>query len=1130
MANIEKAVHIAPDFAPITDEQITKFFEGSDPTERIVNIELPYNSADAEIVYYDANGQKRLMKQPFKPFCWAKNSACIRMCQGNRHELKKKMDEYHIGVKALYTCTESNPHPHDKLYNGYKYMFYAKNKMSMGKFSNFFKEVGTPLRNKKRDENDASSQEFMTLQPVELFMIESGKRFFKGYDAYDDVHRLAFDLETEGTNPRRHRITQIGIRDNRGFEKIINVTGSTPEELRINELKAIIQFIQIVSYLSPDVIFGHNSENFDWPFFIVRCQVLGSDFTELSKKYFAEGIYKKKHPTTLKLGGEVETYFATVIKYFTVVDSIHAVRRAMATDSSFEKASLKYATKYLKQNKANRVYVDGAIISKTWSITEPVFAFNDTNGDWYKVTDERPLQDGYEMVSGKYIVERYLLDDIWEADKVELTLHETDFHLTKIMPTTFHRVTTMGTATQWKLIMLTWAYQNNLAVPSLSKNKKYTGGLSRLLVTGFMQNICKADYAALYPTTEITWNIEPDTDIMHVMIPMLKYVLTCREHEKGLKKKTEKEAENLYHQLEKMLVETPEYAVISDDRKKILAEFFKHDNAQLVWKKLANSQFGSLGCPGVFPWGDLKAAEKTTCIGRMLLRVMIYYLKSIGYIPIVGDTDGFDFQMPETFRYTKENPYIGKGLNRYSKKGKEYTGAEADLTEFNDIYLTKCYNGSKDNLSANEIDEYVLSSINLSRKNYLCLMQRDGSIKKVGNTMKSRKMSGYLQKFINKACDLLIQGDGAGFLKEYYIMIDNIYNYRIPVRDIASKGNIKKSLEEYKEGCKELTKSGAKKSRQAWYELAIENNLDVHPGDTVYYVNVGSKKGDNDVKKIVHKFVKNPVNPSEEVELTGRIKSTLIKAECAKEGIEYKTLKTSEINKRVKKYIVREEEEIINNCRLVDNEVLESDKDLLCSDLDIEYNVTKYITQFNNRIKPTLVCFDREIRDRILIANPADTPSWTEEQTKLVHGQPMKEGDEDTYEALMTPERKEIEFWLSINERPPFVEECGIDWDKLVEEYHETVKREEDELFQSENEKYLKALKEITTEEVEDFLDEGDIPKRVLEIVTLSPKDMCFYFKLIPDMKPTTGGYVFDDIQVPEEVDEVEENLDFSYQ
>lgn len=484
--------------------------------------------------------------------------------------------------------------------------------------------------------------------------------------------------------------------------------------------------------------------------------------------------------------------------------------------------------------------------------------------------------------------------------------------------------------------------------------------------------------------------------------------------------------------------------------------------------------------------------------------------------------------MPDTFRYTDENPYIGKGLNRYSKKGKAYAKAEADLTEFNDLYLNKCYNGSKDNMSANEIDEYVTSSINLSRKNYLCLMERDGSIKKVGNTMKSRKMSGYLQKFINKACDMLIQGDGHGFLKEYYAMIDNIYNYRIPVRDIASKGNIKKSLDEYKADCNKLTKSGGKKSRQAWYELAIKHNLNVHVGDTVYYVNVGSKKGDGDVKRKVHQFIKNPDNPSEEIELIPKLKTRLIKAECEKEGIEYKSLKTKDQKERLQKYIVREEDEIINNCKLVDNDVLESDKDLLCSDLDIEYNVTKYITQFNNRIKPVLTCFDYSIRDKILIMNPADEPVWTEEQTQLVHGQPMKEGDEDTYEALMTPERKEIEFWLSIGEVPPFVKECNIDWDRLVAEYHETVKKEADELFQAENQKYLKALSEITKEDIEKFNDEGEIPEKILEIVDLSPKEMCFYFKLIPDMKPTTGGYVFDDIKLPEVVgDDLEDDLDY---
>lgn len=632
------AGHIMPMHDPITTEDINRFFEGSDPMKRIITIELDYNSADAEIVYINDEGQKRIKKEPFKPFAWAKNSACIRMFGGQRGTLRSKMREYGIKVKPLYTCREDNPYPNEKLANGYKYLFYATSKMSMGRFQNFFNEAGTPLKPKKKNDDDASSQEFMYLQPVEQFMIETGKRFFKGYDNYNDLKRMSFDLEAEGLNPRKHHISQIGIRTNKGFEKIITITGSTVEEKERNELNAIIEFVQIIADEQPDVIFGHNTENFDWDFIIVRCQQYGINFQELSGQFLREGIYKQKKPTTLKLGGEVETYYATVMKYHNIVDSLHAVRRAMATDSSFESASLKYATKYLHLNKHNRVYVPGNLIESTWLVTDNVYAFNNENGDWYRVTDEKPIQDGYELVSGKYIVERYLLDDIWEADKVELTLHETDFQLTKIMPTTFMRVCTMGTATQWKLILLTWSYLHNLAIPALGKNKKYTGGLSRLLVTGYMTNICKGDYAALYPTTQITWNIEPATDFMHVTLPMLKYVLLQREEHKGLKKKSEKEAENIYNRLKEIDKKSDEYTELSEKRNTLLADKVNHDNQQLVLKKLANSWFGSLGCPGLNPWGDLVAAEKTTCIGRMLLRIMIYRLKELGYIPIVGDS------------------------------------------------------------------------------------------------------------------------------------------------------------------------------------------------------------------------------------------------------------------------------------------------------------------------------------------------------------------------------------------------------------------------------------------------------------------------------------------------------------
>jgi hypothetical protein len=40
----------------------------------------------------------------------------------------------------------------------------------------------------------------------------------------------------------------------------------------------------------------------------------------------------------------------------------------------------------------------------------------------------------------------------------------------------------------------------------------------------------------------------------------------------------------------------------------------------------------------VFPFGDIDAAEMTTCIGRMSLRLMISHFSNLGYVPIVGDS------------------------------------------------------------------------------------------------------------------------------------------------------------------------------------------------------------------------------------------------------------------------------------------------------------------------------------------------------------------------------------------------------------------------------------------------------------------------------------------------------------
>jgi len=620
----------------ITSEMVNGFLSGHDPMEHIVTIECDYMDDKVNIIYLNENGEKRVKRDDFKPFAWVKNSACIRMFGGDRKLLRRKMRELGINVKELITHTESSIDS-ERLSNGYKYIFYSTKRMPYSKFLNFFTEAGTPVYEKKKDGDGRGSKEFMVISPVEQYMIRTGKRLFKGYDNYDDLKRFLFDLETQGLNPRIHAIDQIGMRTNKGFEKIITITGEG-EERKANELKAIDEFLRIIAFEKPDIIAGHNSENFDWDFLIVRCEMLGTSFAEMSQKYFKHPIYKKKKESILKLGGEMEYYRPTIAWGFSVLDSLHAVRRAQALDSNMKSASLKYATKYLDLKKPNRVYVPGNMITKTWNVTESKYAFRETDGDWYELKEGRGLLDGYEPTSGRYIVERYLLDDLWETDKVELKLNESNFLVSKILPTTFTRACTMGTAGIWKLIMLAWCFENDLAVPASDSNKRFTGGLSRLIRTGYVDRIVKLDYNSLYPSIDLTWWVKTPLDIDNIMLYLLEYILTNREKYKDLKAAADAKAKELEKQLENFEGTDAEKKKLKEEIQKWKAEKMANDKKQLPLKILANSFFGSYGCPMVFPFGDIDAAEKTTCIGRMSLRLMISHFTNLGYNPIVGDS------------------------------------------------------------------------------------------------------------------------------------------------------------------------------------------------------------------------------------------------------------------------------------------------------------------------------------------------------------------------------------------------------------------------------------------------------------------------------------------------------------
>lgn len=664
----------------ITEDVIRTFLEGHDPMEHIVNLDYKYTDDKIKVIYRDENDNKCEMMDYFHPFCWATRSACSKLCNGNKSELRALMEKYGIKVKKLDT-RDINGIERTEYENGYLFMFYTIKAMSYKKFLEFFQKANNPIYSKDSDNSKKRSNQYLIVTPQEQYMIASGKRFFKGYEDYDELLRLIFDLETEGLDPKRHRILQVGLRFNRPiptktgireYSQILSLKGETEEERNANEIELITLMLKVIQHYKPDVITAHNGENFDWHFIIERCAQLGTTIEELSAKFFnGENIRKNNRESILKLGGEMETFYQTIVPNTIITDSLHAVRRAQVMDSNMERADLKYVTKYSKIVKPNRVYVPGDRIATTLKDLQIRYAYNDTDGDWYlydvnhqttgafikgmspkgfTMYTRNYIADGYQLVSGKYIVERYLMDDLWECDKVEHHYNGSNFLICKMLPVPFQKCCTMGTAGQWKSIMLAWSYENNLAVPMFGEKKSFTGGLSRLLKVGFVDKVAKFDYNSLYPSITLTWDImDIEKDLMGAMLHFLEYVLMQREKYKALMKQADKLKDKLEEQLAHFNGPEQEKQQIINEIKKASAEKAANNNKQLPMKLLGNSFFGSYGAQDVFPHGSLVCAERITCTGRMCLRLMIYHFaqgipKTMGgdmrysYEPIVGDS------------------------------------------------------------------------------------------------------------------------------------------------------------------------------------------------------------------------------------------------------------------------------------------------------------------------------------------------------------------------------------------------------------------------------------------------------------------------------------------------------------
>lgn len=778
----------------VPQEEIEHFLLGEDDEKYIVSLEYDYKTSKIYKVIQDPVKGKMLRPDTFIPFAWVGDLKGKNFYKNDKHAQKRAMSENGILIEKL------EDHGDERLQQGLTYL--VKTTKTYSNLINFFKGGG--LDPWGRDNSDCIT----ILSPVEQYLIQKSKRLFKGFDEYDDIHRFVFDIETTGLDPKTSKMFLIGMRDNRGFLKLLSAQNEDEER------QMIVEFFRTIDELKPSLIGGYNSAFFDFPYILKRAELLNLNIKKISKTLHPDYSLKQKDGI-LKLANEMEPYVQTQMWGYNIVDIAHAVRRAQAINSDIKSWSLKYITKFIEAEKTSRVYVEGDKIGKIYFDNEDYY-LNPESGGFKKVgmPGTENLMERFPgkflEVKGSNIIERYLDDDLYETMVVDEQFNQANFLLSKLVPTTYERLSTMGTATLWKMIMCSWSYKHKLAIPKKLEKRKFTGGLSRLVQVGYSRNVLKLDYSSLYPSIQLVHDVFPKCDVTGAMKSMLKYFRDTRIMYKNL--------------AGEFKTSDPKLAI-------------SYDRKQLPIKIFINAFFGSLSAPHVFPWGDIDMGEQITCTGRQYLRQMIMYFMKRGYVPLVMDTDGVNFETPQE---RVEYKYIGKGLNGLVKEGKEYVGSEADVAEYNDLFMR--------NEMGLDIDGVWPATINVARKNYALLTDK-GKVKLTGNSIKSKKLQTYVAEFLDKGLRMLLDGKGSEFLDFYYEYVNKIFYKEIPLSKIANKARVKQSLEDYKVHITKTTKSGSMMSRQAHMELLLQANKSPGLGDTIFYVNNGERKSHGDVQK-----------------------------------------------------------------------------------------------------------------------------------------------------------------------------------------------------------------------------------------------------------------------------------------
>jgi DNA polymerase, archaea type len=451
---------------------------GADKTSRIVAIELG-ETGTVRVYRREKNGSTAVDVEPFHPFVWTDR------------------DISDLGLENA-----------QELAGDLKYNWLVT--------VDSWKEL-IALRNGLKK---AGRNFFGLSDPVQHYLSATGRTLFKQLP-FEELKRMQLEVlsptgESDLAEASQDPIASIALSDNTGWEQLIVIDSTKPED---SERDALKQLTAIIKKRDPDVIEGHNLFRFDLPCLVARARK-----AKVKLDWGRSGGFLRSRPSRLQIAEKTIDYPKFQI------DGRHFIDTFLL--AQFYDVGMRTLTGFERVDVAQHFgFCDSAELSAlTGKELQRAYLNNDERFRQRALCAVRETRAVAELLSPSYFIQA------------------------QIFPYNYQDVIVRGNATRINALFLREYLRQRHSIPEMPMTMSFEGGFTAIYFTGVARNVWHCDVASLYPSIMLQFDCFPVTDQLQIFRSLLtdlrKFRLEAKAQMQGADRESDRRRWHHLHALQ----------------------------------------------------------------------------------------------------------------------------------------------------------------------------------------------------------------------------------------------------------------------------------------------------------------------------------------------------------------------------------------------------------------------------------------------------------------------------------------------------------------------------------------------------------------------------------------------------